>query len=534
MPAVHSDSRNMTDLSESPRRASHVTTNHKHDPDTCAHCQRNRSATTDLRDRPGWVQDSVFYQIFPDRFAKSDRVRKPINLEPWDAPPTFHGYKGGDLLGVTEHLDWLADLGITAIYFNPVFRSASNHRYHTHDYYRVDPILGTDEDFDELLAACHERGIRVILDGVFNHSSRGFFRFHDVLENGEQSPYVGWFHINGFPLNPYDMDEPANYEAWWGLRALPKFNTDNAEARDYLMRVGEYWAERGIDGWRLDVPEEIQTEGFWEEFRERTRAVNPDLYIVGEIWSEAGGFINDGNRFDGTMNYPFTTATIAFTVGDRLDTSTMMDNPHYNVAPAVDGSGYRHRIERLLGHYPEPATLANLNLLDSHDTARILSIASGDEDSVVLALALLLTFPGAPSIYYGSEVGLEGGLDPDCRRSFPWDHQSHWNQRIFGATKDLVALRHEHPALRSSDYHILWPPDDGDGSMMFAVERADGDDRLLVVVNAGRERETQAITREQLSLEGATLVWGDGSLTVGENQTSISIAPRSAAIWLLK
>ncbi len=510
-----------------------MTTNRKHDPSTCAHCVSNRSASTDLGSRPSWVQDAVFYQIFPDRFAKSDRVRKPVNLEPWDSPPTFHGYKGGDLLGVAEHLDWLTDLGITAIYFNPIFRSASNHRYHTHDYYRVDPILGTDKAFDELLAACHDRGIRVILDGVFNHSSRGFFRFHDVLENGEQSPYVGWFHISGFPLNPYHMDEPANYDAWWGMRALPSFNTDNAEARDYLMRVGEYWAERGIDGWRLDVPEEIQTPGFWEEFRERTRAVNPDLYIVGEIWSEASAFINDGNRFDGTMNYPFTTATIAFAVGDRLDSSTMMDNPHYNVAPALDGSGYRHRIEWLLNCYPEAASLANLNLLDSHDTARILSIASGDEDSVVLALALLLTFPGAPSIYYGSEIGLEGGVDPDCRRSFPWDYEDHWNQRILGATRELIALRHAHPALRGAGYRIVWPPEDGDGTMSYAVERTDGDDRFLVVVNAGRERETQAINRDQLRFASADLAWGSGELTPGESQSTISMPPRSAAIWIL-
>jgi cyclomaltodextrinase len=510
-----------------------VTKQRQHSPSDCAHCRRNREASTQLYDRPAWVQDAVFYQIFPDRFAKSDRVRKPINLEPWDAPPTFHGYKGGDLLGVAEHLDWLVDLGVTAIYFNPIFRSASNHRYHTHDYYRVDPILGTDEDFEELLAACHERGIRVILDGVFNHSSRGFFRFHDVLENGEQSPYVGWFHINGFPLNPYDMDEPANYEAWWGMRALPKFNTDNAEARDYLMGVGEYWAKRGIDGWRLDVPEEIHTEGFWEEFRERTRAINPDLYIVGEIWSEAGAFINDGTRFDGTMNYPFTSATIAFTVGDRLDTSTIMDNPHYNVAPALDASGYRQRIEQLLGHYPEAAMMSNLNLLDSHDTARILSIASGDDDAVVLALALLLTFPGAPSIYYGSEIGLEGGLDPDCRRSFPWEHEGEWNQRILAATKDLIALRNQHPALRSPAYNILWPPDDGDGAMSFAVERSEGDDRLIVVVNAGRERESHSVNRQQLRFGSADLVWGSGDLTPGENHTTISIPPRSAAIWTL-
>ena len=325
------------------------------------------------------------------------------------------------------------------------------------------------------------------------------------------------------------MDEPANYDAWWGMRALPTFNTDNAEARDYLMRVGEYWAMRGIDGWRLDVPEEIQTPGFWEEFRERTRAVNPDLYIVGEIWADAGGYINDGTRFDGTMNYPFTTATIAYTVGDRLDQSTMMDNPYYNIAPATDAGGYRDRIQSLLDQYPEAATLANLNLLDSHDTARMLTIASGDEDAVVLALTLLLTFPGAPSIYYGTEIGLEGGKDPDCRRSFPWDHEDHWNQRILSATKDLIALRSQYPALRSSDYRIVWPPDDGDGSMSYAVERSSGDEHLLVIVNAGRERETVSLT----CCRAAEHLWGDGELTVGDNQTSISMAPRTAAIWKL-
>jgi glycosidase len=489
----------------------------------------NRSASTSLDERPTWIQDAVFYQIFPDRFAKSDRVRKPLNLETWDSPPTYHGYKGGDLLGVVEHLDWLTDLGVNAIYFNPIFRSASNHRYHTHDYYRIDPILGTDADFDELLAACHERGIRVVLDGVFNHSSRGFFRFHDVLENGEQSPYLGWFHINGFPLNPYDLDEPANYESWWGLRALPTFNTDNAEARDYLMRVGEYWVERGIDGWRLDVPEEIKTPGFWEEFRERTRAINPDLYIVGEIWGDASDFINDGTRFDGTMNYPFTTATIAFTVGDRLDRKTMMDNPFYDIVPAIDAEGYRERIQSLLGSYPQAADLANLNLLDSHDTARILTIASGDEDAVVLALTLLLTFPGAPSIYYGTEVGLEGGRDPDCRRSFPWGHEAHWNQRIHTAVEELIALRRAHPALRSASYEVLWPTEDGDGSMLYVTQRSSEDEDLLVVVNAGREREAMSFT----CCRSASLLWGNGELTKGENQTRISMAPRSAAIWRL-
>ncbi|MEA2058883.1 MAG: glycoside hydrolase family 13 protein, partial [Actinomycetota bacterium] len=349
-----------------------------HEPERCDHCRRARNASTNVTEHPAWVRDAVFYQIFPDRFARSTRVRKPLNLEPWDAPPTFHGYKGGDLLGVEDHLDWLTDLGVDAIYFNPIFRSASNHRYHTHDYYRVDPILGGNDAFDSLLGTCHDRGIRVILDGVFNHSSRGFFRFHDVLENGERSPYLGWFYIKDWPLNPYSPNQPANYESWWGMRALPKFNTDNPEARDYLMRVGEFWAEKGIDGWRLDVPEEIKTPGFWEEFRERTRAINPELYIVGEIWGDGSAWVNDGTRFDGTMNYPFTAATIAYAVGDRLDPTTRLDNADYSVAPAIDSSGYRDRIEWNLSWYNEAATASNLNLLDSHDTARILSIASGD------------------------------------------------------------------------------------------------------------------------------------------------------------
>ena len=184
---------------------------------------------------PAWVRDAVFYQIFPDRFAKSAALEKPQGLEPWADPPTFNGYKGGDLLGICESLDWLTDLGINAIYLNPIFQSGANHRYHTHDYLLVDPLLGGNEAFDTLLSRCHQRGIRVMLDGVFNHASRGFFYFHDVLENGPSSPWADWFVIHDWPLHPYDADKPANYEAWWGLKALPKFNTDNPQVREYLM-----------------------------------------------------------------------------------------------------------------------------------------------------------------------------------------------------------------------------------------------------------------------------------------------------------
>ena len=195
--------------------------------------------------RPAWVADAIFYQIFPDRFARSERVPKPAHLEPWEAPPTVDGYKGGDLLGIVERLDWLSGLGVNALYLNPIFQSASNHRYHTHDYFRVDPLLGGDAAFDELLAACHDRGIRVVLDGVFNHASRGFLQFNDILESGSASPYVDWFTIHEFPPNAYDSSRPPGYDAWWNLHALPKFRTENPAVREFLMSVGEYWMRRG-------------------------------------------------------------------------------------------------------------------------------------------------------------------------------------------------------------------------------------------------------------------------------------------------
>ncbi|MEE9582923.1 MAG: alpha-amylase family glycosyl hydrolase, partial [Acidimicrobiia bacterium] len=215
--------------------------------------------------RPSWVADAIFYQIFPDRFAASTQVPKPANLEAWDAPPTRHGYKGGDLYGVIEHLDWLTDLGVSAIYFNPIFQSASNHRYHTHDYFLIDPLLGGDQAFEDLMSACRDRNMKVVLDGVFNHASRGFFRFNDILENGSGSPWLDWFTVKQIPLNAYHEIRPPNYSAWWDDPALPQFNTENPAVREYLMEVAEHWIRRGIDGWRLDVPEEIVTEGFWEE-----------------------------------------------------------------------------------------------------------------------------------------------------------------------------------------------------------------------------------------------------------------------------
>jgi glycosidase len=492
--------------------------------------------TTPIDRPPAWVADAVFYQIFPDRFATSKRVDKPHGLEPWDDPPTLHGYKGGDLLGIVEHLDHLTDMGITAVYLNPVFQSGSNHRYHTHDYYQVDPLLGGNDAFDELLGACHERGLRVILDGVFNHASRGFFQFHDILENGAGSPWRDWFHIHAWPLHPYSDGQPANYDAWWGLKALPKFNTDNPQVREFLMRIGEHWARKGIDGWRLDVPEEIRTPGFWEEFRTRVRAVNPDLYIVGEIWANAAEFVSDGTRFDATMNYQFTTAVIAYAAGRRVDPTMTLDNPWYDIMPPVDAAGFGDRIERLLASYPTHAHMANLNLLDSHDTARILTIASGDAASVILGLVLTLTFPGAPCIYYGTEIGMTGGRDPFSRGAFSWDPAT-WDHDTLAAVKDLIDIRKAHGALRGPHYRRVWPPPGEHGTMLYVFERrSDEDDdgaadEVLVAVNPGDATESLSLPLSDFPGHRLALLWGEAKVDHLDHHARVVVPARGAAIW---
>jgi cyclomaltodextrinase / maltogenic alpha-amylase / neopullulanase len=431
---------------------------------------------------PEWVKHAVFYQIFPDRFVVSQQPRKRLLQKPtwedWSAPPTLQGYKGGDLWGVIEKLDYLQDLGINAIYFTPIFQSTSNHRYHTHDYYQVDPLLGGNKAFEALLEQAHHRHIKVVLDGVFNHASRGFFFFNDILENGPYSPWLDWFKIYGWPLSPYDSELPANYEGWDGNRALPVFNHSNPDAREYIMEVAEHWIKVGIDGWRLDVPFEITIPGFWQEFRDRVKAINPEAYLVGEIWRDARHWL-DGTQFDGVMNYLFTAPTIAFTAGDRV-VLDYVRNPSYEPYPAILAPEYARKILALLNLYPWEIQLTQLNLLASHDTARLLSIANGDRASVELATLLLLTFPGAASIYYGDEVGLAGANDPDSRRGFPVE--SDWDQDLLNYHRKLIALRHRYPALRTGTYQVLSAL-----GTDYVFARTLEEETLWVAVNTGME-----------------------------------------------
>lgn len=455
---------------------------------------------------PDWVQDSVFYQIFPDRFANGDPTNDPPNVQPWGAPPNLHGFQGGDLKGILDRLDTLVDLGVNALYLNPIFQAGSNHRYNTSDYLHIDDRLGSLDDFRRLIDRAHAAGIRVILDGVFNHCGRGFAAFRDLLDRGEASRFRHWFHVRRFPLDAFGDGRAENYQAWWEFRSLPKFNTGNADVRAYLLRVARHWIEQGADGWRLDVPNEIDDPSFWEELHGVVRRANPEAYLLGEIWTVDPSWVGEG-AFDGLMNYPLREAILALACEQ---------------SPRV--ADFRAAVERQMAAYPEAHRRAHYNLVGSHDTERVATLAGGDEARLRLVFVLQFALPGAPGVYYGDEIGLEGGKDPDCRRAFPWDRAS-WNTRRRDFIARLARLRRERIELRRGTLEFL-PVDDRLGCLAFV--RRHGGEVSLVAANL-------SATTRRLVLENRTHGWPPGrevadALTgkrvqVGEESLGLDLAP---------
>lgn len=490
---------------------------------------------------PEWVQDAIFYQIFPDRFARSAHdPNEYLTFEAWDSPPTVHGFKGGDLYGIAERLDYLKDLGITALYLNPIFASASNHRYHTFDYYNVDPLLGGNAAFRFLLDKAHKKNIRIVLDGVFNHASRGFWQFHHVLENGNGSPYKDWFffdperlngkkHWGAYPgpheqkaLQHEDGIPAVGYRGWWNNPALPKFNTNTPAVREFLFDVAEYWIKFGIDGWRLDVAAEIDDDSFWQEFRNRVRAINPEAYIVAEIWHEAQRWLQ-GDQYDAVMNYEVTKPMIAFFGSKHLDQRVLNQQGNYQgLYPGIDAHEFANRIDHNLGLYKPDITYAQLNLLDSHDTPRYLSCVSGNKDALKLASLFMLMYPGAPCVYYGNEIGLDGEQDPGCRKSFPWDEKK-WDKNLQAYIKAAIALRKKHPALRRGDYKRLWSAEG-----VYAFSRSYEGKTFVVALNVSESPQQIHVTYE--ARKSPKAVFGEASDISVDGRLRFTIPARSGVV----
>jgi len=378
-------------------------------------------------DVPEWAMDAVFYQIFPERFFNGDPANDPEGAEPWGAAPKLFNHFGGDLEGVRQRLPYLKELGVTALYLNPIFEAASNHKYDTADYKKIDPRFGDDAVFERLAREARKAGIRIILDGVFNHSGDKHWAFQDLIEKGEGSKYADWYTVHSFPVRP----SSPTYECWWGFGHLPKLNTSNPELRAHLLDAAGYWLEKGASGWRLDVPNEVP-HGFWKEFRKVVRKKDPEAYIVGEIWQDGTPWLQ-GDQFDAVMNYVFRSAVLGYFGSGQLG----LEDFDRQLAEQ------RHR-------YPRAALPAQFNLLGGHDTERIGTVFK-DKAKLKLAVFFQMTYLGAPVVYYGDEAGLPGGKDPDCRRCFPWEEDEQ-DRELFEHYRKLIALRSSMAVLRRGTF----------------------------------------------------------------------------------
>jgi len=355
---------------------------------------------------PAWAVNTVWYQIFPERFKSGDDSISPDGCCDWEKDkPNFKNFFGGDLIGIRDKLDYLKELGITGIYLTPIFTSPSNHKYNTTDYMNVDPHFGGKESLKALVEEAHKRDIRIMLDAVFNHAGSKHPFWRDVLINQENSPYKDYFHIRSFPVSERYLDYKAkNFDTFAFEERMPKWNTENKAVRDYLIGTACYWIkECNIDAWRLDVADEVSID-FWREFSSAVRKEKDNFYIVGEMWHDATPWIN-ANCFDSVMNYP-----LGFVIRDYF----LKDN--------ISIGEFNRRLFYSISRYSKMHTEAAFNLLDSHDTSRILTMANGNKQAVRNALTMLFMLPGSPCIYYGTEIGMEGDRDNDeCRRPMIWN-----------------------------------------------------------------------------------------------------------------
>ena len=482
--------------------------------ETVTLAQRQLTVYEEYGAAPDWFGRGVSYQIFPDRFCRS-RVPDPAGLvgdrtvhENWQDTPEFRpdergeirnrDFFGGDLAGIISKLDYLKSLGVTTLYLNPIFEAASNHRYNTADYMAIDPMLGTAEDFRALCREAHARGMRVLLDGVFNHtgSASRYFNadgFYPELgaAQSKDSPYYNWYHFTHWP---------DSYDAWWGIKTLPAVEENQASYRDFIIRsedsVVRHWLRCGADGWRLDVADELPDD-FIAELRQAMDAEKPDCLLLGEVWEDGSNKIAYdrrrkyllGRETHGLMNYPFRTAALDWLCGG-------------------DAAAFRESMEQLRENYPSPAFYSAMNFLSTHDTPRILTLLGGEPTPadkaeraaaqlspagrelarrrLMLGALLLYTFPGSPTVYYGDEAGMEGYEDPLNRRTFPWGQEDEGLLRWY---RRLGQLRGDRPSLQQGDICYLY----ADGSGLALRRQWDGE-VTTAAMNSGKEPLTMTLS----------------------------------------
>lgn len=475
---------------------------------------------------PEWVRGAVFYQIFPDRFFNGDKSNDPPKVARWSGKPKRNNFFGGDLEGIIQKLDYIKSLGVNAIYLTPIFSSTSNHKYDIYDYFNVDPHFGDNEKLKTLVEEAHKRGIKIILDAVFHHTSDRFWAFEDVLKRQEKSRYTNWYFIRKFPVKRKKffkglMTLPIpkklwcmlrflllpNYETFAGVPNMPKLNLLNSGTAEYFTNVAEFWVrECDIDGWRFDVAFGIPLK-FWKELRARLKQIKSELYLLGEFGNgnhDPSAWVGS-ETFDAVMNYPLRSIIFDFVVFESISIEE-----------------FHRRLMELMGKLPHKAVYSMYNLLGSHDTPRLLTICNGNLRKAKLAIFLQMTLPGAPAIYYGDEIGLQGGNDPDCRGTMEWNCEK-WNFELFEYLKKLIQVRKEHPSLAIGRMEVVLK---NAKEEIYIFKRKTEREQAIICINSGVSTKVVNVESNTSFLEALS-----GTIFKPSNGTlTISVPPKEGII----
>jgi len=463
---------------------------------------------------PQWVEHTVFYQIFPDRFANGDKSNDPKDVVPWSTSPQGFSRFGGDVAGVRQHVSYLVDLGVSGVYFNPVFQSPSNHRYDAENYKKLDPQFGTNAEFSALTKDLQKQHIRTVMDFVFNHTATTFPQFQDVRQKGAASPYKDWYFIKSFPVKVAD---PPNYVAWYNYPSMPKLNLMNPPTSDYMLGLVNYWKTQvPLAGLRLDVANEVDPR-FWRKLRTRVKGLDPQMWIVGEVWGDGSPWLG-GDQWDSVMNYQFRDACV-----------------HFFADGNTSSSQFTNRLMQVYKSYAPQVSRNMMNLLSSHDTPRFLTLCKDDAALHQMAATVQFTWPGAPSIYYGEEIGMQGGADPDNRRGMRWDLAKP-NNKMLQFYRRLIQIRNRSRALQSGDPTILLSDD---AAKTVAYARTLDNDIALVALNRSDSAQTLDIPLPQNSAmtkaraRGFVDALSGKPWKVGSNaRLTIQLAPKSSVVLL--
>lgn len=429
------------------------------------------TAELDITEVPEWANGTIWYQIFPERFCNGQTENDPIDVQPWGTVPTRENHFGGDLRGIINKLPYLQELGVDVLYLTPIFTSPSNHKYDTTDYFTIDPSFGTEQDLIELVKKCHDNGMKVILDGVFNHIGYFSKQFQDVVKNGKESQYADWFYINSYPIET----EPLNYECVGYYKWMPKLRYKTRAVRDYILNVGKYWIEKAdIDGWRLDVADEVDFT-FWQEFRREIKTVKPDAFLLAETWKDGRDMLR-GDQMDSVMNYLFRDAVVDFFARRVIDAET-----------------FTNRISRMLLGYSKVNRLVLYNAIGSHDTPRFLTLCGMDKQKLKLAAAFQMTFTGMPAIYYGDEIGMYGENDPDCRKTMEWENA---DTDLLALYQYLAKVHKERISLRLGDLKFVYNQD----NVIAYVRKHESEITGVIINNSDRKQVVQILFPEEFEM----------------------------------